>query len=86
MKELMIEKIQGCSYTLKDENGNTYIKDFIFYTEVPKENDTMIIPENILEEVNVFNFGQVDENNIKKEELIKIITEEKEYYIQRIYG
>lgn len=86
MRKLTIEKIEGCSFTLKDENGNTYIKDFIFYTEAPKENDTMLIPEEILEEINIFNFGKVDENNLKKEELVKVITDTKEYYIQRIYG
>ena len=86
MKKLKIEKIEGCLYTLKDENENTYIKDFIFYVEQPKENDIMLIPENILEETNIFNFGQVDETSLNKEELVKVITQEKEYYIQRIYG
>ena len=86
MKKLVIKEINGCSYELSDESGNTYIKDFIFYIEQPKENDIMLIPENILQETNIFNFGQVDETNINKEELVKVITQEKEYYIQRIYG
>lgn len=86
MKKLIIKNINGCSYELEDELGNTYIKDFIFYVEQPKENDIMLIPENILEETNIFNFGQVDETSLNKEELVKVITQEKEYYIQRIYG
>lgn len=86
MKKVTIKNINGCSYKLEDESGNTYIKDFILYVEQPKENDIMLIPENILKETNIFNFGQVDETNINKEELVKVITQEKEYYIQRIYG
>ena len=86
MKKVIIKKINGCSFGLEDESGNTYIKDFIFYVEQPKENDIMLIPENILEETNIFNFGQVDETNLNKEELVKVITQAKEYYIQRIYG
>ena len=86
MKKVTIKKINGCSFELEDELGNKYIKDFIFYVEQPKENDIMLIPENILEETNIFNFGQVDETSLNKEELVKVITQEKEYYIQRIYG
>jgi hypothetical protein len=86
MKKVTIKNINECSFELEDESGNKYIKDFIFYVEQPKENDIMLIPENILEEINIFNFGQVDETNLNKEELVKVITQEKEYYIQRIYG
>ena len=87
MKRLVIEKIDKTLFTLKDENNNTYQKNFIFYdVESPKEKDIMMIPECILKEVNIFNFGVVDEKNINKDELIKIINKEKEYYIQRYYG
>ena len=87
MKKPAIEKIEGCMFMLKDEQNNTYKKDFILYdVEKPKENDIMLIPETILKEVNIFNFGPVDETKINKDELIKIINNEKEYYIQRIYG
>lgn len=87
MIKMIIEKKEGCLFTLKDEKNNTYKKDFIFYDiEEPKENDIMLIPECILKEINIFNFGPVDESKINKDELIKIINKEKEYYIQRYYG
>ena len=87
MKKLTIEKIENSLITLKDEYNNTYQKNFILYDiEKPKEKDIMMIPESILKEQNIFNFGKVDETHIKKDELIKIINKEKEYYIQRYYG
>ena len=53
----------------------------------PKENDIIYLSEKILDENNLFTFADFnDRNNLKEEEIIKIISSDEKYYLIRHYG
>lgn len=91
MIKLIIVSIEENIYTLKSEN-KTYEVVIQFYGDkVPKLNDIIYIPSKILNEVNIYAYGPLNSvysKNIDttEEELIKVVTEKEEYYLQRYYG
>ena len=91
MIKLTIVSIGESTYTLKSEN-KTYEVVIQFYGDkVPKVNDVIYIPSKILNEINIYAYGPLNSvysknMNATEEELIKVVTETEEYYLQRYYG
>lgn len=88
MKKVIIKEIEGYNYTLIDSNNKEYIKNIEFICNYkPKVNDIIYLRDDILEEVNLFSFTEIyNENNIREKDLIKIVSEDKNYYYVRQYG
>lgn len=90
MEKLKIIKKDKYDYTLEGNNGKIYTLNIEFYglEEDPKINDYIYMSDKILKEKNLFSFGIINNNNIniKEEDLIKIVSDNKEYYLQRYYG
>lgn len=81
--KLQIVGIEKYNYTLIDENNNKYKLNIRFY-DLPikiKIGDFIYLTNDILLEVNLFNFGVVErENNLK------LISDNNTYYLERYYG
>ena len=88
MKKVIIKEIKEFNYKLVDEiNKQEYLKNLEFLgSYIPKVNDIIYIPDEILKEINLFTFREITKlDEVKESELIKIISD-KEYYLKRIYG
>lgn len=48
--------------------------------------EIIYIPESVLKEKVSLNYGKVEDNNIKEEELMLLVKENKKIYLQRFYG
>lgn len=86
LKKLQIINIDGCNYTLLDNDNKQVEASIIFYEFRPKLNDFIYLDEKIIKEINIYNFGPIKDKNIKDDEIIKIISDNNEYYLQRYYG
>ena len=86
--KVTISKIEDYNNTLIDSNNKVYIKNIEFICDYqPKINDIIYLKEDILNERNLFSFTEINnENNIKEEDLIKVVSENNEYYYIRQYG
>lgn len=86
LKKLQIININRCNYTLLDNDNKQHEVSIIFYEFKPQLNDYIYLDEKIIKEINIYNFGPIKDKNIKDEEIIKIIRNKEEYYLQRYYG
>jgi len=88
MKKVRIKKIEKCNYTLIDDNNNEYIKNIEFTGKYkPQEGDIIYLSDKILVEVNLFSFGDIyDKYNVSVDDIIKVISDNDEYYLERQYG
>lgn len=88
MKKVIIKQINGYNYILVDEDNNVYYKNIEFISKLkPKEKDIIYLSEKILDEDNLFTFADFNNrNNLKEEEIIKIISSDEKYYLIRHYG
>ena len=89
MKKIKVMDIDedGYHYTLSD-GKNIYRKNMEFYSKnKPKKGDTLYIEEKILEENNILSFTDLYEDKmLRNYDIIKVISKDKEYYLQREYG
>lgn len=87
MQKIIIKEIHDNDYILINKNG-TYIKNIEFVSAYkPKVNDVVYLSDEILNEVNLFSFTELNSySNIKENDLIKIISDKNEYYFIRQYG
>lgn len=88
MKKVIIKEIKEFNYKLVDEiNKQEYLKNLEFLgSYIPKVNDIIYIPDEILKEINLFTFREITKlDEVKESELIKIVSD-KEYYLKRMYG
>ena len=88
MIKTVIISINNYDYVLSDGN-NSYNLNLEFYDLDNKLNigDIIYIPSKLLKNNSVYTYGKINEN--KKEnidEYIKIISNNKEIYLQRYYG
>ena len=88
MQKLIIKEINNYDYTLIDQDNNVYVKNIEFYSKYkPQVNDIVYVDDSILEEVNLYAFDEVyDTRNVDIKDIIKIVSNDKEYYFQRRYG
>ena len=88
MKKVKIREINNYEYTLVDSDNKVYIKNIEFYSNYkPQVNDIMYLDDSILKEINLYAFDEVnDTDNVKIEDIIKVIHKDREYYLERRYG
>lgn len=87
MKKVTIIKIDNYNYTLYDGN-KMYIKNIEFYSNcAPKVNDVIYISDKILNENNLLAFTELfNDTIIESDDIIKIVSDKGNYFLQRIYG
>lgn len=86
MKKVQILEIEdNYLYTLRDNGNKIYKKNIEFYDTEVSIGDYIYLDDQILNEVNIFAYGPIIENN-EVEDLIKLIHNGKEIYLQRYYG
>ena len=87
MKKVKVTEINDYNYTLFD-GEKTYIKNIELYSDRRIQvNDIIYISEKILNENNLFAFTNLFHDRvIELDDIIKIVSNDKEYYLQRIYG
>ncbi len=71
--------------TLRDNDRKTYQKNIEFYNTPVSVGDYIIIPEMVLEEINLFTYGPIIENN-DPIDLMTLIHDGVEVHLQRYYG
>ena len=92
MIKLKVINIERYNYILENNEFKKYIKHIEFYGDKkPNIGDYIYLPNNVLEEVNLFAYGPIKgkyakQENITEDELIKVVTKDEEYYLQRYYG
>lgn len=89
MKKLIVKsKDEYSNYILEDNKNNIYEVNINFLDiESPKIGSYLYIPEQVLEEKVSLNYGLIEDNtNIKEDELITIIQNDKKLLLQRFYG
>ena len=88
MVKLKIVEKNGYDYVLEDIKGKKYNLNIDFYVNenIPKIGDHIYLNEKIVKEINIYTFGPINGNKVKEDELIKIVSDDKEYYLQRYYG
>jgi len=91
MIKLAIKRINNYNYEL-ESNNKIYKTNLEFYNLdfIPKEDHIIYMEESLLKEItnSVANFEILEnkDNNIKKEEIIVIVSDNKKTYLKRIYG
>ena len=94
MKKLEIIKVDKYTYTLQDKNSNDYelILDFQNIEEQPQIGNYIYMDETILESKNFYTFGKLNSEygrkieNENDKDLIILETNNKKYYLKRLYG
>lgn len=88
MKKVVIKEINNYDYTLVDSNNKVYIKNIEFYSEYkPVVGDIIYLDDGILNTTNIYSFDEIyDTSKVKMEDIIKVISKDKEYYFQRSFG
>lgn len=85
MKKVKVIAIDNYLYTLEDNNKNKYEINIEFYNTTIEVGDIIYVDETVLKETNLYAYGPLlEEANV--EDLIKIIKDNKEIYLQRYYG
>ena len=86
--KLRIVDINEYDYTLEYPNGEKIKKNISFYPDYKSECDAYIyMSESIIKEKNIFQYGTIyNSEKININEIIKIETLNKEYFLQRYYG
>lgn len=95
MIRLIIYKIDGNDYFLKDDNNKTYHLKLKFYRfmELPKINDSLFIHESLLHDENLLlRLGPINGKYGRKiksssdADLIVLVNDKEEIYLKRYYG
>ena len=86
----IISKDEYNNYTLKNNNKKYNLSINFYGDNIPNIGDFIYLPEQILKNINIYNFGPVNKKNMNniltEEEIMKVISKDKEYYLQRYYG
>ena len=85
MKKVKVIDINNYNYTLVDNNDITYIVNIEFYDIKVDIGDYIYLPNEVLKEKNLYAYGPI-EHNTSIDNLIKIIKDNKEIYLERYYG
>lgn len=95
MHKLVIDKVIGYNYHLKDENARVYDLNIEFYDlENPvKVGDSLYIYEELLKEKNMLlSFGPLNSEYGRKissssdKDIVVLISNDEELYLKRYYG
>lgn len=86
MKKVKVVNIEDkYVLTLEDTDNKRYRRNIEFYDIDINVGDYIYISDQILEEDNLYTYGPI-EDKTDVEDLIKIVKEDKEIYLQRYYG
>jgi len=91
MIKLTIIDIKEYTYIFSNNNKIYEVNIEFLGEKKPKINDIIYINSKILEEKNTYTYGPLNSKyskniNTNEEELLKIVSENEEYYLQRYYG
>ena len=88
MHKLIIQKVDNYDYILIDEKEEKIQLNIEFYSKYkPQVNDVIYVDDCVLKEINLYTFTEVYEvEDLDIKDIIKVISRDKEYYFQRIYG
>ena len=84
MRKVKIIDINGFDYTL-EYKGKKYIKNINFYDVKLNIGDYIYISDKVLNETNLFTYGLINDNT-KEEDVIKVVSGNKQLYLKRYYG
>lgn len=85
MKKVTVIAINDYVYTLEDKDKNKYDINIEFYDAKVNVGDIIYIDGKVLEETNLYAYGPLLEE-ANAEDLIKIVKDNKNIYLQRYYG
>lgn len=86
MIEVIIESINNYDYLLKDKD-NRYTISIELLDEKLEVNDKLYINKKLLNNNVFYRFGKLyEDKNVKEKDLIKVVRNNKEFYLQRYYG
>lgn len=87
-KKMKVIDLKNNNYVLEDNNGVIKSKNLNFLiNDIPKIGDYIFMNDKIVDEINIFEYGNIyDFSKITENEIIKIKTTKNEYFLQRYYG
>ena len=85
MKKVKVVEANKYDFVLEDKDNKRYEINIQFYDATLDEGDYIYIDEKVLEETNLYTYGPLLEE-ANEEDLIKIVKNGKEIYLQRYYG
>ena len=91
MIKLLIKSIEPYAYILSNGNNDYRLHlEFLGLEKKPTVGDYLYLPENIVNELNNYTFGLIGGIYAKKkdikDDIIKVVGNDYEYYLQRYYG
>lgn len=91
MIKLLIKSIEPYAYILSGEDKEYRLHlEFLGLEKKPTVGDYLYLPENIINEQNNYTFGLIGGIYAKKkdikDDIIKVVGNDYEYYLQRYYG
>ena len=91
MIKLLIKSIEPYAYILSDNTKEYRVHlEFLGLEKKPEVGDYLYLPENIINEPNNYTFGLIGGIYTKKkdikDDIIKVVGKDYEYYLQRYYG
>lgn len=91
MLKLKVLDIEEYNYVLENNNKRYRINLNFLGDKIPRINDLIYVDEFLIEEVNLYTYGPLNGKYAKKEnvdyhEIMKVVSSNEEYYLQRYYG
>ena len=88
MHKLIIQKVDNYDYILIDVKEEKIQLNIEFYSKYkPQVNDIIYIDNSIIRGDNLYAFAEIyDVEDINTKDIIKVISKDKNFYFQRIYG
>lgn len=91
MIKLLIKSVEPYAYILSSEDKEYRLHlEFLGLEKKPTVGDYLYLPENIINEPNNYTFGLIGGIYAKKkdikDDIIKVVGNDYEYYLQRYYG
>ena len=86
MIEVIIESINNYDYLLKDKD-NRYTISIELLDDKLEVNDKLYINKKLLNNNVFYRFGKLyEDKNAKEKDIIKVVRDNNEFYLQRYYG
>ena len=85
MIKVRVIEVNDFDYVLEDNNKKRYNINIEFYDTTVNVGDIIYIDEKVLKETNLYAYGPLLEE-ARAEDLIKIVKDNKDIYLQRYYG
>ena len=87
MIEVVIESVNNYDYVLKDKFNNKYTMSIELFDDNLEVNDKLYINKKLLNNNVFYRFGKIfEDKNANELDIIKVIRNKEEFYLQRYYG